>query len=56
MTNHSRGWTKYVIGWGLIILGVLLLLEKLGLVTGSLLTFWPILVILIGVGMLVKRR
>jgi len=54
--NHSRGWSKHVIGWGLIILGVLLLLEKLGLVSGSLFTFWPVLVILIGIGMLAKRR
>ena len=56
MANQPRGWTKYVIGWGLVILGVLLLLEKLGVITGSLFTFWPILVILIGIGTLIKRR
>ena len=43
-------------GLALIAIGVLLLLEKLGIVTNGLGTYWPVILIILGVGMLLSGR
>ncbi len=44
------------VGLALIAVGVLLLLEKLGIVTRGLGTYWPVILIILGVSMLLGSR
>lgn len=43
-------------GLALVAVGVLLLLEKLGVVKHGLGTYWPVILIILGVGMLLGGR
>jgi hypothetical protein len=56
MGNRSDGWSRYLVGWGLVLLGVAFLLEKLGLIRGTLWSYWPVLLIIIGIGVLTRKR
>jgi len=56
MGKQSNGWFRYFVGSGLIFLGLGVLLEKLGLINHALWSYWPVLLIIIGIGILVKRK
>lgn len=43
-------------GLALIAVGVLLLLEKLGVIDRGLATYWPVILIILGAGMLLGWR
>lgn len=56
MGHRSNGWFRYVVGTGLIFLGAGILLERLGLIHYALWSYWPVLLIIIGIGILVKKK
>ena len=46
-----------IFGLALLLFGIILLLEKLGIISGSIWGyFWPILLIVIGLGIIFGRR
>lgn len=56
MSNHQSGWFRYLIGGGLIFIGIVILLQKLDIIGELAWSFWPVVLILIGVAILAKRR
>lgn len=56
MSRHSNGWSRYITGGLLIVIGVGFLLEKLDIITGSIWSYWPVVLIVIGIATLVKGR
>lgn len=55
MGRQTNGWSRYLVGWGLVLLGGAFLLEKLGLIHGTLWSYWPVLLIIIGIGILSRK-
>jgi len=56
MGRHSNGWYRYMTGGLLIVIGVGFLLQKLNIITDSIWSYWPVVLIVIGIATLVKRR
>ncbi len=56
MSAHRKNWSHYLGGILLIVIGVGFLLEKLGVLHGSIWTYWPVILIIIGIGMLFDRK
>ena len=55
MGRHSNRWSRYLIGWGLILVGGFFLLEKLGVDLGPVWSLWPVVLIIFGIGVLARR-
>lgn len=56
MSAQGKNWSNYLGGILLIVIGVGFLLEKLGVIYGPLWTYWPVILIIIGIGMLFDRK
>ncbi len=56
MHRHTNGWFRYITGGLLILVGVGFLLQKLGLITGSMWSYWPVVLIIIGIAILVDKK
>ena len=56
MSNHRGGWFRYVAGGALVVVGVVFLLQKLDIVDTLAWSFWPVVLILIGIAIIARRR
>jgi len=56
MSNGRGGIFRYLAGCVLIFIGVIFLLQRLGIIDELTWSFWPVVLILIGIYIIFRRR
>ena len=56
MSNHRSGWFRYMAGSALVFFGIVLLLQKLNIIDELAWSFWPVVLIVVGIAIIVKRH